>query len=115
MVQAITFRSGNCERAFIMLSVIPSLRYSMLGSALVFASGRIASEVMPFREGRWRDGTFARDNDAAPYEEELKASAGFESWVKPILRSKVVNRSSARRRSNTGSDLSQISHPSRSS
>src|SRR5438105_14315824 len=96
-----------------MLSVIPSLRYSMLGSALVFASGRIASEVMPFREGWWRDGTFARDNDAAPYEEELKASAGFD--VKPILRSRVVNRSSARRRSNTGSDLSQISHASRSS
>ena len=61
-----TFKSGNLEREFMMLSVIPSLRYSMLGSALVFANGRMASEVMALREGRWRDGTLARDEGAAP-------------------------------------------------
>src|SRR5437764_10864661 len=101
-----------------MLSVIPSLKYSMSGSLLALTIGMMASEVIALRAGRLRDCVLAQDDgttalraDAA----ELKVSAGCEPLIKPILCSRLVNRSSERSPSSTGSDLSQISQPSRSS
>src|ERR1041385_8580143 len=42
----ITVRFGNCERLLMMLSVMPSDRYSAFGSLLSFANGRIATELI---------------------------------------------------------------------
>src|ERR1041385_8502349 len=42
----ITLRFGNCERLLMMLSVMPSERYSAFGSLLSFTNGRIATELI---------------------------------------------------------------------
>ena len=42
--RAITTRLGSCERLFIKLSVIPSLRYSELGSLLALIKGMTATD-----------------------------------------------------------------------
>src|SRR6266436_5803735 len=44
VLRAVTERLGNCERLLIRLSVIPSLRYSVLGSLLAFEKGKTAIE-----------------------------------------------------------------------
>ena len=46
MLRAITRSLGKCERLLMMLSVIPSLRYSVFGSELTLNRGRIAIESM---------------------------------------------------------------------
>src|SRR5215469_1626863 len=38
-----TFKSGNCDRLLMRLSVVPSLRYSLFGSALPFTNGNTAN------------------------------------------------------------------------
>src|ERR1044071_4238625 len=42
----ITLRFGNCERVLMMLSVMPSDRYSAFGSLLSFTNGRMATEFI---------------------------------------------------------------------
>src|SRR5829696_3625190 len=42
----ITFRLGNCERLLMMLSVMPSDKYSAFGSLLSFTKGRMATEFI---------------------------------------------------------------------
>src|ERR1700693_2345907 len=44
VLRAVTERLGNCERLLIRLSVIPSLRYSVLESLLAFEKGKTAIE-----------------------------------------------------------------------
>jgi hypothetical protein len=40
----ITFKWGNCARLLIRPSVMPSLKYSVCGSPLVFTNGSTATE-----------------------------------------------------------------------
>src|ERR1044071_17568 len=47
-----TRRRGSCERLLMMLSVMPSLKYSAFLSALTLKSGRMAKESMALRERR---------------------------------------------------------------
>src|SRR5436305_12978189 len=45
MLRAITLTVGNCESVPISLSVDPSLRYSLFGSAVAFTNGSTAIDV----------------------------------------------------------------------
>src|ERR1700694_1742509 len=46
VLRAMTLRSGSWERVLIKLSVRPSLRYSLPGSAVAFMKGRTAMELI---------------------------------------------------------------------
>src|ERR1700688_2178126 len=45
VLRAITFRSGSCESVLMRLSVKPSLRYSLFGSAVALTKGNTAMEL----------------------------------------------------------------------
>ena len=46
MLRAITFTLGSCESVPIKLSVKPSLKYSLFGSAVALTNGRTAIELI---------------------------------------------------------------------
>src|SRR5579864_7068823 len=50
-----TLRSGNCESVLIRLSVRPSPRYSLLGSAVALTKGKTAIELIFCACGRPRN------------------------------------------------------------
>jgi len=54
MLRAITRSLGSLESALMMLSVMPSLKYSMSGLAPALVNGRTASESMALRDERAR-------------------------------------------------------------
>src|SRR6267143_727132 len=54
MLRAITRSLGSLERALMMLSVMPSLKYSMSGLAPALVNGRTASESIALRDERLR-------------------------------------------------------------
>src|SRR5690242_6979405 len=62
----ITARFVNCDRLFMMLSVMPSLRYSVLGSAPTLTNGRTAMAWMPVDRPLHSHNTTPTSSNATP-------------------------------------------------
>ena len=73
-LRAITRKPGSCDNQLMMLSVSPSLRYSISGSTLVFTSGKTASDGMASRRGR------GRGAGGAPVKGSRAAAASAGVW-----------------------------------
>jgi hypothetical protein len=98
-----TARLGSCERLLIRLSVMPSLRYSVLGSLLALTNGNTATDeiswvLLPLRNKNAATPIEASSNTAASDANHTFRLCHLEGGLSPATASILVELEFRRRR-----------------